>query len=146
LDAIFMSTDTWERVYTINKYYDGPELGVADYLGKPHIYEKQFDQESDDYSNRFLLSPIDPELLSWVLEDWDIWLRWNDAYRAGKVEVKTHPALPTERSRHDELSQLIGNRLKPDTQHGFQKWAMFSSRGVPWSVGVQWLDSPAETS
>jgi hypothetical protein len=69
-----MSTGVWGQVYTINKYYEGPELGVAVYLGRPHIYERQFDTERDDYSQRFLLSPIDPDLLSSVLEAWEIWL------------------------------------------------------------------------
>src|SRR5262245_56291606 len=88
--AGIMTTDIWDQIYTINKYYDGPELGVADYRGKPHIYERQFDTERDDYSERFLLSPIDPELLSLVLENWEIWLRWDSAYRQGNATIKTH--------------------------------------------------------
>jgi hypothetical protein len=135
-----MSVDTWDRVYTINEYYDGPVLGVADYRGKPHIYQKQFNREVDEYADRFLLSPIDPELFLWVLEDWEIWLRWDAAYRQGKVDIKTHPALPEERQRHAELSQLIGDRLKPDIQHSSCKWARFSASGV------QWLDSSAQTN
>ena len=135
-----MSTDVWDQVYTINKYYDGPELGVADYLGKPHIYERQFDGGRDDYSSRFLLSPIDPDLLSLVLEDWEIWLRWESAYRRGKTPHKTHPALPEERQRHDELATLIGDRLKVDPEHGFSKWARFKAEEV------QWVDAPTEPS
>ncbi|SEM73959.1 hypothetical protein SAMN05443254_103494 [Bradyrhizobium sp. OK095] len=93
-----MSTDVWDRVYTMNKYYDGPELGVANYLGRPHIYERQFDGERDDYSSRFLLSPIDPNLLSLVRESWEIWLRWESAYREGKTPHKTHPTPPCRRN------------------------------------------------
>ena len=138
-----MSTDAWDRVYTVNEYYDGPKLGVADYRGKPHIYERQFDTDKDDYSERFLLSPIDPELLALLLEDWKIWLRWDAAYRQGNATVKTHPALPEERQRHDELSKLIGDRLKVDTQHSFSKWARFNALGY-WQLEVHWLDSPTE--
>jgi hypothetical protein len=138
-----MTADAWDRIYTINKYYDGPELGVADYRGRPHIYEKQFDIDEDEYTNRFLLSPIDPALFLWVQEDWEIWLRWNAAYREGKADVKTHPALPEDRQRHAELAQLIGDRLKPDSQHGFSKWARFEPRGL-WALEVQWLDTPLE--
>jgi hypothetical protein len=133
-----MSRDVWDQIYTVNKYYDGPELGIADYRGKPHIYERQFDGERDDYSERFLLSPIDPELLSLVLENWEIWLRWDSAYRQGNATIKSHPALPEDRQRHEEFSKLIGDRLKVDGEHGFSKWARFNSGKV------QWVDSPTE--
>lgn len=136
-----MSSEPWDRVYTINGYYDGPELGVAGYRGKPHIYEKQFDTEADNYTDRFLLSEIEPELLALVLEDWEIWLRWNAAYRQGQVSVETHPALQEERSRHDELVRLIGDRLKPDRKHGIIRWAQFNDQ----QTEVRWLDAPAVT-
>lgn len=133
-----MSADVWDQIYTIHKYYDGPELGISDYRGKLQIYERRFDEERDDYSSRFLLSPIDPELLSLVLEDWEIWLRWDSAYRQGNVTIKTHPALPEDRQRHEALSKLIGDRLKVDSEHCFSKWARFKSGKV------QWVDSPTE--
>lgn len=133
-----MNTEVWDKIYTVNKYHDGPELGVADYLGQPHIYERQFDEERDDYSSRFVLSPIDPDLLSLVLESWDIWLRWDNAYRQGQTPHKTHPTLPEDRPRHDELAKMIGDRLKADPEHGLSKWARFKSDRV------QWVDAPTE--
>jgi hypothetical protein len=138
-----MIGEPWDKVYTVNNYYDGPELGIAEYRGKPHIYEKQFDTEADDQMDRFLLSEIEPALLALVLEDWEIWLRWDAAYRQGQVTVKTHPALPEERPRHDELARLIGSRLKPDREHGIVRWAQF--RAVDKQTEVRWLNSPAVT-
>jgi hypothetical protein len=139
-----MTTDIWDRVYTIDAYYDGPELGVAGYRGRPHIYQRQFDLVEDEYTDRFLLSPIAPDLLSWVQERWEIWLRWNSAYRQGKVDVKTHPALPENHQRYAELTKLIGDRFKPDNQHGFSKWARFRRRGDG-ELEVQWQDAPADS-
>jgi hypothetical protein len=140
-----MTTENWDRVYTVNEYYDGPVLGVADYHGKPHIYQNQFSEENCEYTNRFLLTDIDPELFALVLEDWEIWMRWDAAYRQRKVSVETHPALPEERQRHGELSLLIGDRLKVDSASAFSKWARFRGdlRG---GLEVEWLDSPATTS
>jgi hypothetical protein len=135
-----MSTDVWDQIYTVNKYHDGPELGVADYLGRPHIYERQFDGERDDYSSHFLLSPIDLDLLSLVLENWEIWLRWQSAYRQGQTPHKTHPTLPEDRQRHHELTKLIGDRLRADPEHSFRKWARFRAERV------QWVDAPTEPS
>jgi hypothetical protein len=105
---------TADRVLTINDYYDGPRLGIAEFGGVPHIYEAEFDHSSDEYGDTYFLSPIGEELLTLVLEDWDIWCRWDFAYESGEVDVSTHPALPSERARHECLVQLIGGRLKTD--------------------------------
>jgi len=29
----------WDRVHTVNDYYDGPRRGIADVDGVPYIYE-----------------------------------------------------------------------------------------------------------
>jgi hypothetical protein len=102
----------WERVYTINNYYDGPRLGVADFGGKPHIFECRFDDVRDDWSDDFYLAEIDSELLALVLEDWEIWLRWRKSFDSGNATKDTHPALPQDRTRHETLKDKIGGRLK----------------------------------
>src|SRR5215470_2005458 len=102
---------TCERVYTVNDYYDGPRRGVANFRGKPHVYESQFSDFEDEYTDRFLLMEIESEVLQMVLEDWAIWLRWHAAYQRGDVSLDTHPALPEDRLRHEALTQLVGSRL-----------------------------------
>jgi hypothetical protein len=104
--------ERWERVYTINGYFDGPRLGVADFQGRPHIFQSRFDVVKDDWSDEYQLVEIDPDLLRLVLEDWQIWLRWQTAFKGGKIGIETHPALPAERARHDELQNEIGDRLE----------------------------------
>ncbi len=37
-----MTKGSWDRVHTVNDYWDHPRRGVADFQGKPHIYESQF--------------------------------------------------------------------------------------------------------
>lgn len=58
------------RVLTINDSYDGPRLGLAELRGVPHIYEAEFDHSSDYYGDTYFLSPIEPDLLALILEDW----------------------------------------------------------------------------
>jgi hypothetical protein len=70
----------YERVYTVVDYYDGPRKGIADYKGKPHLYECMFDESKDNYSERFLLAPLD------AMEDWAIWQRWELANHTGKAD------------------------------------------------------------
>jgi hypothetical protein len=137
---------SWDRVITINDYYDGPRLGVAEVNGVPHVYEAEFDYAADEYANTYLVSPIDPELLSLVLEDWEIWLRWHATHERGEVSLETHPALPLERKRHEELKRAIGARLHPEPETSRRLKAEFRNLrvGGSWTgAEVQWSDADA---
>jgi hypothetical protein len=103
-----------DRVLTVNDYYDGPRLGIAELNGVPHIYEAEFDRSTDEYGDTYFLSPVDPGLLAFILEDWEIWSRWDAAFKRSEVTIESHPALDNERKRHEELKQAIGSRLKSD--------------------------------
>ena len=103
-----------DRVLTVQDYYDGPCLGITELSGVPHIYEREFDRDADEFNDTYFLSPIANDLLVLVLEDWEIWLRWEAQFKAGKADQDTHPALPEDRSRHNQLVTLIGDRLKTD--------------------------------
>lgn len=61
--AKLVASMAWDRVYTINDYYDGPRLGIADVDGVPHIYEAEFDYSSDEYGDAYFVSAIDEGLL-----------------------------------------------------------------------------------
>ena len=101
-----------EVVHTVTDYYDGPRKGIANYQGIPHFYECEFGAANDDYSDRYQLTPIDEQLFQLALEDWGIWKRWEAAYYAGKTGLETHPALPEDRSRHEELAIILDNGLQ----------------------------------
>lgn len=120
-----MIASSYDKVYTVTDYYDGARAGVADFNGQPHYYECQFDESKDDWSDIFLLKPIDSETLNLALEDWDIWARWNAAYENGKASVNTHPALPEDRERHDEISEILKSRLKVDPEKDMKVKAEF---------------------
>jgi hypothetical protein len=47
-----------DRVYTLNDYYDGPRIGIADVDGVPHVYEAEFDHSSDEYGDTYFVSPV----------------------------------------------------------------------------------------
>jgi hypothetical protein len=132
---------SWERVHTVNGFYDSPRLGVADYRGKPHIYQSEFSEAEDDYSDRFWLMPIDQQLFDLVMQAWAIWLRWNKAFQAGTTAIDTHPSLPEDRKRHDELKQAIGDRLHADPNRSLVKNARFRSTAEG-DLQVEWTDDP----
>jgi hypothetical protein len=129
----------WERVYTVNEFWDGPRLGVADVGGLPHIYQSPFDSVLQDFSDFFLVSPIDAELLDLVLEDWGIWTRWCTAFEAGVTTQETHPALAEERAEHEEITSLIGKRLAVNPTTSRRVTAEFRIVRPGWSgLEVQW--------
>ncbi len=77
----------YEIVYTVTDYWDGPRRGTANYKGAPHFYESLFDEKADDWSDTFLLTPMDEETFKLVLEDWEIWKRWEQAYYKNKSHL-----------------------------------------------------------
>ena len=136
----------WERVYTINDFWDGPRLGIADVEGIPHIYRSPFDTAADAFAEYFLVAPIDRDLLDLVLEDWRIWIRWEQAYKRGEASKETHPALPKDRERYEEIKRLISNRLFVDADTGQKLKAEFRTVKVGWDgiVEVQWSKLSSE--
>ncbi len=104
----------FERVYTVNEFWDGPRAGFADFNGAPHVYRSFFrdDLGNWDPDDRFLLRPITPEVLALALEDWEIWLRWAAAYVTGKADASSHPALPVDAARHREIKPVIEKVLE----------------------------------
>jgi len=64
-----------EKVMTIFDWWDGPLRGLATFEGSVCIYERIFDEELDDWSSEYYLTPIDNDLVTLLLEDWDIWCK-----------------------------------------------------------------------
>jgi hypothetical protein len=101
-----------DGVYTVAGIHDGVPLGgVADYNGKPHVYERLFDEKQDDWSDQYLLKEIDAGLLALALEHHAIFLRWRRAFDEGKADFQTFPALPLDSTRYQELAEIIGDQL-----------------------------------
>lgn len=103
----------FETVHTMPDYYDGPRAGLANFRGTPHYYESQWDDLNDDWQDSYLLWSVPAETFTLALESWWIWLRWETAFYAGDTNQDTHPALPDERKRHDELEASLAGRFPP---------------------------------
>ena len=138
----------YERVYTVLDYYDGPRKGVADFQGQPHLYECVFDELKGNYSESFLLTPLDAESFRFALEDWAIWQRWELAYHTGKADLSTHPALPHESERHQELQRILEKVLVVDPTKAVTRIGHFEAllgetlpKGVLRPLQVKWTES-----
>ena len=107
----------YEAVYTITDWYDGARSGVVDLNDKLHYYENYWNEGEQFWSEIYLLLPLDDETFALAKEDWAIWLRWERAFKEGKTTQETHPVLPEDRQRHDELEKILAKRLvvSPET-------------------------------
>ena len=109
-------------------YYDGPRAGVADLDGVPHFYESEWADGEDLDTDVFKLSPVPADVLPLVLEDWQIWRRWEVAFHRGEATQETHPALPQDRARHDALVVLLKGRTGVDASQAIRASATFRPR------------------
>ena len=134
----------WRRIFTVNEYYDGPVLGVAEFRDALYVYERQWDPALNRYGELFRLAPIEPDLLALVLEDWEIWLRWDSALKRGEADEESHPALPDERQRHREIQEFIGDRLESKRDGSIKQFGTlkFANR----QYWVRWSDKPLHAS
>ncbi len=131
----------FEIVHTLTNWYDGPRRGIADYQGQPHLFESEW-RDSEDSDDTFLLMAIDQDTLTLALEDWEIWCRWRTAFDQGKATVETHPALPEDRSRHEELKRMLEGRLVIEPGRAIRKKAEFRVRKYP--NGNEYASCPFE--
>jgi hypothetical protein len=138
----------YDRVYTVVDYYDGPRKGIADYRGKPHLYECVFDESKGNYSECFLLAPLDAEAFRFAMEDWAIWQRWELACHTGKADLSTHPALPPESARHKELKSILEKLLVIEPEKAVTRIGHFEAmggetlpKGVLRPLQVKWTEA-----
>jgi len=140
-----------ERVYTMSDFYDGPRGGIADYCGRPHLYRSLWADIGHARPDVFELIPIDGETLEFALEDWAIWQRWEGAFHRREASQDTHPALPEDRQRHEELTALLHPRLSVQSMTAITATAEFDwppsgSPALGGPMGVRWkvVDRPAD--
>jgi hypothetical protein len=131
-----------EAVYTVDDYYDGPLAGFADFGGKPHHYRRQFDHAADEYSDIFRLTPIADDVLPFVKEQWDLWLKWQTAFHAKETTIETHPALPQDRQRYEELKQAVGREVAANESRAVRARGKFHPTGDQ----VDWARLPDDES
>ena len=92
-------SDGFKRVIVELDWYDGVRAGIAEIAGVPHYFR------ADDYTQSpnnvtFLTWPIDVDTLTLEIEQWCIFVEWNDRYEAARRLVI---ALAGSPQRHDPL-------------------------------------------
>jgi hypothetical protein len=119
-------------------YYDGPRKGIADFEGRPHLYESEWDDLADEYAFTFRLSPVEARIFDLALELWNIWRRWETALYEGRATPDTHPAVAEDRTRSDELHRILGSELKIDDANYVRADGDFKALDDPKWNGLGW--------
>jgi hypothetical protein len=68
-------TPTREKVHAVYNYFDGILEGVADYMGKPYYFDMYG-------TNERLLTPLNDEVFSLILESWNYWLHYVSVHKS----------------------------------------------------------------
>lgn len=129
-------------------YYDGPRKGIANFRGQPHFYDCIFDAAKGEYSDFYHLTPLSQPVFDLAKEDWNIWKKWEAAFHSGKATVESHPALPQDRARHEELQAILDSALTTNLLVCFTQRASFERlgsgeypKGVMRPLQVRWTNA-----
>lgn len=110
----------WNPVETVEDYWDGPRCGYAFMDGTLVFYDRIWSEADGAYSDQFIVKPVPSDYLLLVRELWSIWRRWQVAFSAGETTKETHPALPADKERNQEL-QAILTQVEESTPIGTQE-------------------------
>jgi len=132
-----------EPVHTVDDYFDQPLRGIADFDGKPHCYEREFDEVTDEYTDIYRLAPVSESVFKLAVEKSQIFDRWLEAFQAGTTTLDTHPALPPERSRYEELQRIVNEHIAEARPNMFRSRGRFlvisDGRGLAGRSEVEWF-------
>lgn len=95
-----------ETVHVEIDWYDGPRAGIADVCGVPHRFKSNFDGDGEA-TGTFLVWPIDEHTLQLEIEQWLIFVSWNDRYEAGQTDTSSHPGHGGIDARWDALQARL---------------------------------------
>ena len=132
----------YETVYVVEDWYDGPRSGFANYQQQPHFYRSLFldieiNSDYDPDENRFELTPVSEQVVEWAVASHYLWLKWNEAYRAGTIAQEANDEiriLPEDRVRYQELCEMIEQHRNEQVASKFIVRGKFEigSRRVQW--------------
>lgn len=121
----------FETVQVVHDYWDGPRSGVAEYDGRPHWFENIFNEQQDDYSDFFWLTPLNEEIFELAKQQAEMFLRWRQAFNRREVDLSTHPTLPGDRETYNRLAAVIKQEVVANTSRRFKRRGQLKRLGPP---------------
>ena len=103
---------TYEPVLMIWDFYDGARIGLAEHGDRPHYFKCLWDDQNNNYSERFELSPIGATFLNAATEQWKIYRKWELKFHTGIETLETHPGHRGTNQKYDELEEEVNWAIK----------------------------------
>ena len=117
-------------VWTVNDYWDGCVIGVAEFDNRHCIYERIFDEKTDDWSDNYYLTPINKSDFAIIMHDWERWKRWRSDFDKGSNTISSH-------EKGIDIGAIARNapNYRKFTQHGVftGDWRYCENVKVIWS-------------
>lgn len=101
-----------DKVWTVNDYFDGCILGVADFNYMHCIYERIFEGEKDAWTNNYYLTPISSEDFEIIINSWEIWKKWRMNFDRGIKQASYESKIDLEKI------SMQSNEYRKLTLHG----------------------------
>jgi hypothetical protein len=77
------------------------------------------------------LTPLTINAFDLVKQRREIFFRWRQAFDQGEVDLSTHPALPQDRERYEELDVAIEAEIKANASRRFKQRGEMKVLGDP---------------
>ena len=111
-----------------NEYYDGPRVGITLLEGVPYRFVADFEDDLG-YKDTFSLFKISNHELDLEIEQWKIFIDWNNRYESGQVSSHIHPGHGGISSRWDEIELMLKSSRKNEGVPTFRATATFNNNG-----------------
>lgn len=121
MPSLFGPDAHFERLYYVDRYYDGPRDGLADYNGIPHFFECPFNEETDDYCDYFILGRAPDGSLQLASALMAIRRNWQSQIERGLITIDTWIKM----AREDSAYQRLATSMRADRTAALQSEAVF---------------------
>ena len=122
-----------EKVITISNWFDGPLEGLAYFNGIVCIYERIFDEATDEYIDEYYLTPVTDNERDEIMADWQ---EWCNAYSNNDLESYYQKHL-----NNKAINRVLSNS---ESRRSYRKKAKFTGRFengfIPVDYCVEWYD------
>lgn len=98
-------------LYLVTDYCELPRKGIADYNGVPHYFVSLFDDNSNDWSDIFMLFKIDNHLFDLSLIAWAIERRFSVSKIEEDIQYNRISALPEEKNKLNSIINHIETKI-----------------------------------
>ena len=120
----------YEPVFTVLEYYDGPRKGIASYKKTPHFFDCIIN-DKNEYSEKYLLTPVDDETYQLAMEASEIFRKWEIRFHDSKRASTTTRAYLLDTKKYRAINRVLDKRLVTIPRQAIIRTGHFEVLGRP---------------